>query len=125
MKVLIIDDEEHILQTMRLAFERLGHEAVTLAEPLKTIPVAKRERPDAILLDIMMPGVDGFATYHALREDPELEGIPVVILTALDDELTTRISREIGVEYVLHKPFNPLEVAQRVAELHRTRRADD
>ncbi|MBD3373227.1 MAG: response regulator [Candidatus Coatesbacteria bacterium] len=126
MKVLIIDDEEHILQTMSMAFQRLGHQTVTLTQPLKAVPTAKREKPDAVLLDIMMPGADGFATFHSLSEVPELAGVPIIILTALDDDLTARISREIGAELILHKPFNPLEVARRVVDIYEARKkADD
>jgi DNA-binding response OmpR family regulator len=119
MKVLIVDDEDHILETLSLAFKRLGHQAVTLSDPLKVLPVVRRQKPDIVMLDIMMPGADGFATYHTLAEDPELAALPVVILTALDDKLTARISREIGAEMIMHKPFDPLEVARKVEEVHR------
>jgi two-component system OmpR family response regulator len=107
--VLIIDDEADIRRVARLSLARIGGMDVSdAANGLEGTEKAAAEQPDAILLDVMMPGLDGPATLHALRADPRTAAIPVVFLTAkaMPDEVARLLS--LGVRGVLNKPFDPM-----------------
>lgn len=109
MRVLIIDDEADIRRVACLSLARIGGMDVSdAANGLEGTEKAAAERPDAILLDVMMPGLDGPATLHALRADPRTAGIPVVFLTAkaMPDEVARLLA--LGVRGVLNKPFDPM-----------------
>jgi two-component system, OmpR family, response regulator len=109
MKVLIIDDEADIRRVARLSLARIGGMDVSdAASGMEGTEKAAAEQPDAILLDVMMPGLDGPATLHALRADPRTAGIPVVFLTAkaMPDEVARLLA--MGVRGVLNKPFDPM-----------------
>ncbi len=121
MRVLLIDDEEDIRKIARLSLERVGGMRVLeAAGGPDGIAAARAERPDAILLDMMMPGMDGPSTLAALRADPQTASIPVVFLTA--KAMASEIARltALGATGVLTKPFDPLALpAQLVALLER------
>lgn len=109
MRVLIIDDEADIRRVARLSLARIGGmDVLDAASGAEGTQKAAAEAPDAILLDVMMPGLDGPATLHALRADPRTAGIPVVFLTAkaMPDEVARLLA--LGVRGVLSKPFDPM-----------------
>lgn len=109
MKVLIIDDEADIRRVARLSLARIGGmDVLDAANGLEGTEKAAAEAPDAILLDVMMPGLDGPATFHALRADPRTADIPVVFLTAkaMPEEVARLLA--LGVRGVLNKPFDPM-----------------
>jgi CheY-like chemotaxis protein len=109
MKVLIIDDEDDIRRIARLSLSRIGHmDVIDAAGGAEGLRLAEEQRPDAILLDVMMPAMDGPATLAALRANPKTSDIPVLFLTA--KALTAEIERlrELGARDVLTKPFDPV-----------------
>ena len=115
MKILIIDDEADIRRIAHLALGRVGamevFEAKSGAEGLRT---AAEAHPDAILLDVMMPGLDGPSTLAALRSNPATAAIPVIFLTAKAMLSELARLRDLGVAGVLTKPFDPLALAGQV-----------
>lgn len=118
MKILIIDDEDDIRRIARLSLGRVGGMDVVEANcGAEGIDKAVEEHPDAILLDVMMPEMDGPATLAALRENAETSGIPVIFLTA--KALSTEVERlkSIGATGVLTKPFDPMSLASQVRAL--------
>ena len=109
MKVLIIDDEADIRRVARLSLVKIGGmEVLDAASGAEGTRTAAAETPDAILLDVMMPGLDGPATLHALRADPRTAAIPVVFLTAKAMPEEVRRLLAMGVHGVLNKPFDPM-----------------
>ncbi len=113
MKVLIIDDEDDIRRIACLSLSRVGKmEVVDASGGPEGVKKAASERPDAILLDVMMPGLDGPATLSALRSNPATAGIPVVFLTA--KAMASEIERLLGLgaRGVLTKPFDPMSLPQ-------------
>ena len=113
MKVLIIDDEDDIRRIACLSLSRVGKmEVVDASGGLEGVRKATAERPDAILLDVMMPGLDGPATLAALRSNPATAEIPVVFLTA--KAMASEIERLLGLgaRGVLTKPFDPMSLPQ-------------
>ena len=117
MRVLVIDDEAPIRLLCRVNLEAEGMEVLEAADGPSGLEKARAERPDVILLDVMMPGLDGWRVAEELLDDERTEHIPIVFLTARA-ELRDR-ARGIdlgGVDYVT-KPFNPIELAPLVREL--------
>jgi CheY-like chemotaxis protein len=115
MKVLIIDDEDDIRRIARLSLTKLGKmEVVEASSGLEGVRRAAEEKPDAILLDVMMPGLDGPGTLAALRSNPATAGIPVVFLTAKAMASEVERLKDLGAKAVLTKPFDPLALAGQV-----------
>jgi DNA-binding response OmpR family regulator len=117
LRVLVIDDEAPIRLLCRVNLEAEGMEVLEAADGPSGLEKARSETPDVILLDVMMPGLDGWRVAEELLDDEDTEGIPIIFLTARA-ELRDR-ARGIdlgGVDYVT-KPFNPVELAPLVREL--------
>ena len=114
-RLLLIDDEADIREVARLSLELVGRwDVATAGSGLEGLLRAAEDQPDAILLDVMMPGMDGAQTYRHLQADPTTRGIPVVLLTAkIFDSPTDRGGLE-GVT-VIGKPFDPMRLAGQVA----------
>ncbi len=115
MKVLIIDDEEDIRSVASMSLGILGGiEVVEADSGAAGVEKAAAEKPDVILLDAMMPEMDGPATLRALRENPETAPIPVVFLTAKAIRAELDKLKDMGVAGVLTKPFDPTTLASQV-----------
>jgi DNA-binding response OmpR family regulator len=117
MKTLVIDDEAPIRLLCRVNLEAEGIEVLEAADGATGIELARREKPDAILLDVMMPGVDGWNVAEQLLSSEETSSIPIVFLTARAD-LRDRVRGMDagGLDYVT-KPFNPVALASQVREV--------
>jgi DNA-binding response OmpR family regulator len=116
-KVLVIDDEAPIRLLCRVNLEAEGMEVLEAADGPSGLEKARTERPDVILLDVMMPGLDGWRVAEQLLEDPDTTGIPIVVLTARAEFRDRARGLDIGgVDYIT-KPFNPLELAPLVRDL--------
>ena len=114
--ILLVDDENDIREVAQVTLEMTaGWEVHTAQDGIEGLRMARRHRPDAILLDVMMPGMDGPSTVKALRDDPTTAGIPVVLLTAKVRQSDRRGFDELHVAGVLSKPFDPLELAGQVS----------
>lgn len=108
-KVLVIDDERDVRYVARISLGRIGNMIVIeAASGEEGIARAKSEHPDFILLDMMMPGMDGAATFRALREDEETASIPVVFLTAVAKVAEVQSLKALGARGVVLKPFDPI-----------------
>jgi CheY-like chemotaxis protein len=113
VKVLIIDDEPDIRRIAKLGLSRVGKmDVVEAPNGAEGLVKAKEEKPDAVLLDVMMPGLDGPSTLAKLREDPETAGIPVVFLTAKAIAAEVDRLKSLGASGVLTKPFDPMTLAR-------------
>lgn len=113
MKVLLIDDEPDIRRVARLGLSRVGGmEVIEASTGAEGLVKAREERPDAVLLDVMMPGLDGPSTLARLREDPATAGVPVVFLTAKAIGAEVDRLRALGAAGVLTKPFDPMTLAR-------------
>jgi CheY-like chemotaxis protein len=118
MKALVIDDEEDVRFVARLSLERVGGMTVVQASSGEEgVALAKSEQPDFILLDMMMPGLDGAATFRQLRALDETKAIPVVFLTAKAMAVELRRLKELGAKGVVLKPFNPMTLPTEIAAI--------
>ena len=113
MKALVIDDEEEVRQFLQLSLDTIGGMTVIEASNGEEgVERARSDRPDFILLDMMMPGMDGAATFLALRASAETSEIPVVFLTSKLLAPDGRRLEDLGAEGVLRKPFDPMTLAR-------------
>jgi CheY-like chemotaxis protein len=117
-RVLIIDDEEDIREVAALSLEATaGWNVYTAASGSQGIEVARTQRPDAILMDVMMPGVDGPSTFREMQQIAEIKDIPVLLLTAKVQGVDKRRFADLGVAGVLFKPFDPMTLAEQISEV--------
>jgi len=115
-KILIIDDEDDIREVASLSLETVaGWEVIVASSGAQGVARAAEQQPDAILLDVMMPGMDGPTTFHELRNNPATAGIPVLLLTAKVQGTDQRRFADLGVEAVLFKPFDPLTLSRQIS----------
>lgn len=112
--VLIIEDEKLIIVSTQMVLEASGYQVESAVNGEEGINSAKGMRPDLILLDIMMPGIDGWETLTRLKRDPETSDIPVIIFTAREHARGHQKSAEMGAADYFRKPFEPDELIELV-----------
>ena len=116
-RILIIDDEEDIREVAALSLETVaGWQVITANSGAQGLARAIEHQPDAILLDVMMPGMDGPTTFRELRNHPRTRRIPVLLLTAKVQASDQRRFADLGVEDILFKPFDPLTLSTQIAD---------
>ncbi len=115
-RILVIDNEEYIQEVAQICLETVADWEVMIAgSGLEGITRAAAEQPDAILLDVMMPDLDGIATFQRLQASPTTAQIPVILLTAKVQASDRRRYTELGIKATIAKPFDPLSLASQVA----------
>lgn len=120
--ILVVDDEAILLETIAYNLEQAGYRVVTAADGLSALEAARNETPDLVILDIMLPGMDGFEVCRELRRDQATATTPILILTAKGDEIDKVVGLELGADDYVTKPFGRRELLARVRAL--LRRAD-
>lgn len=116
-KVLVVDDEVYILHILDFSLGAEGFEVITANNGELAIEKAKQEKPDLIVLDIMMPVLDGYETCRRLKREVQTKNIPVVLLTAKGRDVDKRLGFEVGaVDYIV-KPFSPNRLIERIQEI--------
>ena len=117
-RILIIDDEDDIREVAALSLEATaGWEVLTASSGAAGIATALATQPDAILMDVMMPGMDGPTALRHMQQERALDSIPVLFLTAKVQGVDQRRFSNLGVAAVLFKPFDPLTLAQQVSDV--------
>jgi two-component system phosphate regulon response regulator PhoB len=113
-RILIVEDERDIADLIAFNLQRAGYEAIKAYDGIEGTEVALRERPDLILLDLMLPGRDGYSVFRELRRDPRTVNTPVIMLTARAQTEDRIQGLEAGADDYLTKPFSPKELMLRV-----------
>jgi CheY-like chemotaxis protein len=113
-RVLVIDDESIVGVILRYAFEARGHEIVVAEDGRSGLALAHSEHPDAIVLDLMMPGVTGYDVLGELKTDTDVDAVPVLVLTAVTMSRERDRCLQGGAAAVMTKPFDPSDVAEAV-----------
>jgi CheY-like chemotaxis protein len=117
-RILLIDDEDDIREVASLTLETTaGWEVITASSGASGIRAAIAEKPDAILMDVMMPEMDGPTTFREMQKNPQIANIPVILLTAKVQGVDQRRFADLGVAAVLFKPFDPMKLAQQIADV--------
>ena len=119
--ILVIDDERDLIELVRYNLEKEGFDVIAATDGQSGLEVVRKHRPDLVVLDLMMPGLDGLQVCQQLRSDPRAGRIPVIMLTAKATEADRVVGLEMGADDYIVKPFSPREVVARVkAVLRRT-----
>ena len=123
-RILVVDDEPNIVHLARLYLERDGYQVLAVGNGQEALDTIVVEKPDLVVLDVMLPSVDGFEVCRRLRAQDN--AVPIIMVTARDDDIDKILGLEIGADDHLTKPFNPRELVARVkAVLRRGAPLDD
>jgi CheY-like chemotaxis protein len=115
-RILVVDNEEYIQEVAKICLETVANwEVLTAGSGEEGINKAATYQPDAILLDVMMPDMDGIATFEKLKANIKTSDIPVILLTAKIQASDRHRYSELGIKEAIGKPFNPLELANQIA----------
>ncbi len=124
--ILVVDDEEHIRRLLRFTLEKEGFEVLTAGDGTTALQLIRARKPALVILDVMLPGMDGLTFCRALRADDKCGGIPVIMLSARVGESDKVTGLDTGADDYVTKPFSPRELAARVrAHLRRQVPAED
>ena len=118
-KILVVDDEAVLVETIAYNLEQAGYRVVTASDGNSALEAARSEDPDLILLDIMLPGIDGLEVCRQLRRESRTATTPIVMLTAKGDEIDKVVGLEVGADDYVTKPFGRRELLARVRALLR------
>jgi len=116
-KVLIADDHPEAVELVRVTLEDEDYEIVNTSNGKETLKKARVEKPDIVLLDVVMPKMDGFEVCRQLRKDPQTKEIPIVMLTDKGQEVDKERGREVGADDYITKPFSPSTLLIKIEEI--------
>ncbi|WP_139904447.1 response regulator transcription factor [Clostridium thermarum] len=120
-KILVVDDEANILELIRFNLENNGYKVLTAQNGAEALKIAKTEQPSLMLLDLMLPGMDGYDVCKEIRRDKQMSQIPIIMITAKGEEIDKILGLELGADDYITKPFSIRELMARVkAVLRRT-----
>src|SRR5262245_45643120 len=117
--ILVVDDERDIVDLVRYHLTQAGYRVVAAADGRQAIEVARRDRPDLVVLDLMLPSLPGTEVARILRQDEKTRNIPIVMLTARGEEVDRVVGFELGADDYVVKPFSPRELVLRVQAILR------
>ena len=115
--VLVVDDDPEIVAMVSLRLTKRGYHVVTATDGIEALEAAKRERPALIVLDVMMPGKNGWEVVRALKQDPVTEKVKIVMLTAIGEQVNAMTSSLYGADAFIDKPFDFTVLEKTVAKL--------
>jgi two-component system, OmpR family, alkaline phosphatase synthesis response regulator PhoP len=121
-KVLVVDDEVYILHILDFILGAESYDVVTATNGEQALQKVRDEKPDLVILDIMMPKLDGYETCRMIKNDAATKHIPVILLTAKGREIDQKLGREVGANDYITKPFSPNKLIERVQAILGVRR---
>ena len=116
-RVVVVDDDKEVQEIITFALSRNGFEVAVASNGQQLQDILAMNTPDLIILDIMMPGLDGYQIFSSLRKNAATQHVPVIIMTAHAENIYVRISLDLGAAVHITKPFHPLELVGRVQRL--------
>jgi two-component system, OmpR family, response regulator len=118
-RIMCVDDETDILEVAKMCLETVaGFEVVCCSSGTEMLTVLQEEKPDLIMLDVMMPGMDGPATLSAVRQKPQLNHVPIILLTARVQPAEIEQYLKMGAAGVICKPFDPMTISSQITEIY-------
>ncbi|HYV50633.1 MAG TPA: response regulator [Dongiaceae bacterium] len=116
-KVLVCDDEPYIVESVSYVVRKAGYEVVVAEDGLEALNAVKREKPDLVFLDIMMPKISGYEVCRQVKEDPTTRSAYIVMLTARGQEEDERRALDMGADEFMTKPFSPRKMRAKLDEI--------
>ncbi len=124
-KILAVDDERHIVRLVQINLQKAGYEVVTATNGREALEQVGKEKPDLVVMDVMMPEMDGLEALEKMKADPEMAEIPVIMLTAKAQDADVFSGWQKGADLYLTKPFNPAELLNFVKRIFASQTGDD
>lgn len=118
-KILLIEDDADIAKTTTVFLESEGFKVITVVDGIEGLDKARTENPDLIILDIMLPSLDGYKICRMLKFDKNYKHIPIILFSALAQDLDKRLGKEVGADAFIAKPFEPQVLIDKIKELLR------
>lgn len=116
-KILVVDDEVHICKIIRYALEHENFDVIVGIDGKEGLKMAREESPDLIILDLMLPNIDGFKICRLLKFDERYRQIPIILLSARSNAQDRELGKQVGADLFMAKPFDPEELARNVKDL--------
>ena len=116
-KVLIVDDEKDLVDMLKLRIEAMGYEVYSAFDGQEGLAKAREIKPDLIVLDIMMPKMNGYEVCRFLKFDDEFKDIPIIMLTARGQEADKQLGEEVGADEYITKPFDSNELVEKIKSI--------
>lgn len=124
-KILVVDDEEHIQELIKFNLENNGYKVICASDGIEALKLSKKEFPQLIMLDLMLPGMDGYDVCKEIRRDSSISNIPIIMITAKGEELDKILGLELGADDYITKPFSVRELVARTKAMLRRTKAQD
>jgi len=116
-KILLVDDEKDLVETVSFRLKALDYEVVCAYDGQQALELARKEKPDLIILDIMLPRMDGYKVCGLLKKDTRYAKIPIIMFTARAQQVDIETGKEMGAEAYINKPFEPQLLLEKIREL--------
>ena len=124
-KILAVDDERHIVRLVQINLQKAGYEVVTATNGIEALDLVAQVKPDLVVMDVMMPEMDGLEALEKMKADPEMAKIPVIMLTAKAQDADVFSGWQKGADLYLTKPFNPAELLNFVKRIFSSQTEDE
>ncbi|MFH1645336.1 MAG: response regulator [Candidatus Omnitrophota bacterium] len=124
-RILLVDDEECLVRTIQLRLESSNFEVITAMDGSEALEKAKKEEPDLIVLDLMLPKMDGYKVCGLLKNDTRYSNIPIIILTARAQQADIALAEEVGADAYIIKPFEEVALLSRIKEFLEVQMVDN
>jgi CheY-like chemotaxis protein len=115
--VLTVDDDPKIVSLIQDILEEVGYRVITSTDGSEVLGLLHKHKPDVVILDLLMPKMDGYSVCYRIKSDPKTRGIPVLVLTGVAYELNKELAREAGADAFLSKPFTSVDLTHTVSML--------
>jgi len=116
-KILLVEDEKVLIETVTLRLEAFGYEVISAYDGFEGLEKAKKEKPDLIILDLMLPKMDGYKVCGLLKADTRYNKIPIIMFTARAQESDKKMGKEVGADAYITKPFEPQALLEKIRHL--------
>ena len=116
-KILIVDDETDMVEMETMRLKASGYEVAAAYDAHSGLKKAREWAPDLIILDVMLPEMDGYQVCYALKKDTKCHGIPIILVSAVDRKYDTDLGQKVGADFYFTKPFEPSALLEKVKEL--------
>lgn len=124
-KILVVEDDKHISKLIKYNLDKAGYDSVVAGDGEKALDILGKQGADLILLDIMLPKIDGFEVCRLIKQNPKLKDIPIIMLTAKGEEVDRIVGLELGADDYVVKPFSPRELALRIKAILKRGRQEE
>lgn len=116
-RILVVDDEAELVKAVQIRLQEADYEVLVAGDGREGFDVARREKPDLIILDLMLPGMDGYEVCGLLKADTRYSKIPIIMFTAKAQEEDMRLGKEVGADVYITKPFEHQVILDKIKEL--------